>query len=63
MAGLGRLSCLWAADLGDVFHGWDLSQMNVHMLSPLDAVQYRYVMLHAYWQAADAICLPLSESG
>lgn len=54
MDGLGRLSFLWAADLGDLFHGWGLSQMNVHMLSPLDAVQYRHVMLHAYGHAADA---------
>jgi hypothetical protein len=28
--------------------------MNVHMLSPSDAVQYRHVMLHAYRHAADA---------
>jgi hypothetical protein len=63
MAGLGRMSCLWAADRGDLFHGWGLSQMHVPMLSPLDAVQYRHVMLHAYGHAADAFCLPLSESG
>jgi ribosomal protein S18 acetylase RimI-like enzyme len=54
MAGLGRLSCLWAADRGDLFHGWGLLQMNVHMLSPRDAAQYRQVMLHAYGHAADA---------
>ena len=35
--------------------------MNVHMLSPLDAVQYRHVMLHAYRHAADAFTSTLQE--
>jgi hypothetical protein len=61
VAGLGRFSFPWAADLGDLFHGWGLSQMNVRMLSPLDAVQYRHVMLHAYRHAADAFTSTLQE--